>query len=250
MKRKMIEIDESRCTGCGKCIPNCAEGALQLIDGKARLVSDLFCDGLGACIGTCPTGALRIVEREAEPYNEKVVMENIAKGGKNTILAHLQHLKNHGEMELYRQAKEYLMEKEIDFAETPEKPCAEFKTNTPWPLQLALLNPASAFLDDADLLIAADCTAFACKAFQSELRPNRIMIVFCPKLDGRNELYVEKLAEVFRRHSIRSVTVARMEVPCCKGTEMIVQKALALAGVELKIQTVVVGIDGDYQRGE
>jgi len=121
MKRKIIKIDEDKCTGCGLCIPNCPEGALQIIDGKVRLISDLFCDGLGACIGHCPEGAIHVEEREAEPYDEYRVMENVVKAGKNVIKAHLEHLKDHNEMEFYRQALEFLKEKNIEIPIEEEK---------------------------------------------------------------------------------------------------------------------------------
>ena len=140
MKRSIIEIDEEKCNGCGKCIPNCPEGALQIIDGKARLVSDLFCDGLGACIGECPTGAIRTVEREAEPYDERKVMVNIVKQGANTIAAHLKHLKSHGELKLYNIAMEYLKEHSIP---APELDCFKLRFGCPGKLAKVLKGDAT-----------------------------------------------------------------------------------------------------------
>lgn len=270
MKRKIIEIDEAKCNGCGLCIPNCQEGALQLIDGKARLVSDLFCDGLGACIGECPQGAIRIVEREAEPYDERKVISVLAGKGSNTIRAHMKHLKDHGEFKLLEIARAYLAENGIapPEPEAPEKlPCgcpgtlAKKLAPKPagqsfsggasalrqWPIQLKLLNPAAEYFDGADLLVAADCVAYAHGGFHRDFLAGRILIVFCPKLDSDLEGYVAKLAEIFRRHDIRSVTVARMEVPCCGGTAAIVQEALRQAGRELKIQIKIVGLNGEVQ---
>lgn len=270
MKRTIIEIDETKCNGCGKCIPNCPEGALQLIDGKARLVSDLFCDGLGACLGECPQGAIRTVEREAEPYDERKVMANIAPQGEHTIAAHLKHLKSHGEFKLYESAVEYLREHGVPVPEEVSGkgalPCgcpgslAKRLAGAPageltggasalrqWPVQLRLLNPAAEYFDHADLLVSADCVAYACGAFHRDLLAGKILVVFCPKLDRDLAEYVEKLAEIFRRHEIRSVTVARMEVPCCGGTVEIVRKALELAGKKQKISVKVVGIDGRMQ---
>ncbi len=270
MKRKIIEIDEKKCNGCGLCIPNCPEGALQLIDGKARLVSDLFCDGLGACIGECPEGAIRVVEREAEPYDERRVMETIVRQGSNTIRAHLKHLKDHGEFRLLEIATAFLKERGIPVPEpdAPGKlPCGcpgtlakKFERHPEaeapdgggsalrqWPVQLKLLNPAAEYFDGADLLISADCVAHAFGSFHRDLLAGRILIVFCPKLDGDLEPYVEKLAEIFRRHEIRSVTVARMEVPCCGGTVAVVEKALERAGKKLKVDVKIVGIAGDLQ---
>lgn len=264
MKRKIIEINQEKCTGCGKCIPNCPEGALQIIDGKARLVSDLFCDGLGACIGECPEGAIRTVEREAEPYDEIKVMEVIARQGVNTIAAHLKHLKSHGELKLLNIAVNYLKEHNLPIPElqhsgcpgmlakrfAAEKPKAEALAGgasalRQWPIQLKLINPGAAYFDHADLLISADCVAHAYGSFHKELLNGRILIILCPKLDTDIDGYVEKLAQIFRSHDIKSITIARMEVPCCGGTVMIVQKALELSGKNIPVTTRIIGIAGN-----
>jgi ferredoxin len=271
MKRKIIEIDGSRCTGCGSCIPDCPEGALQLIDGKARLVSDLFCDGLGACIGTCPEGAITVVEREAEAYDERAVMGTIAPQGEAVIRAHLEHLLGHGETELYRQAVEYLGERGIQVpahrppAGAPGVPAGcpgaaaqriEREEEAPlgeavpsqlrqWPIQLRLLNPAASYFDDADLLVAADCAPFAFGDFHGSFLAGRILIIFCPKLDRELEEYVEKLAEIFTRHEIRSVTVLRMEVPCCGGVRYVVDRALERAGKQVPVTERTITIRGE-----
>lgn len=266
MKRKIIQIDETKCNGCGKCMPNCPEGALQLIDGKARLVSDLFCDGLGACIGECPLGAISVVEREAEPYDERKVMENIIRQGPATIKAHLKHLKDHGEGKLLETAIAFLNEKGIPapalesqgrlpcgcpgtmakrIARTEQaKPEHSPSALRQWPVQLKLLNPAAEYFEGADLLISADCVAHAFGGFHREFLDGRILIVFCPKLDHATDEYVEKLAEIFRFHEIRSITVARMEVPCCGGTTAIVEEALKAAGKTMEINVKIVGLDG------
>ena len=266
MKRKIIRIDEEKCNGCGKCMPNCPEGALQLIDGKARLVSDLFCDGLGACIGECPLGAISVIEREAEPYDERKVMEHIIRQGPATIKAHLQHLKDHGERKLLETAAMFLKEKGHPLPEldTQDKlPCGCLGTMAKrlsgaekvrpesqpsalrqWPVQLRLLNPSAEYFDGADLLISADCVAHAYGGFHKDFLDGKILIVFCPKLDHDTDEYVEKLAEIFRRHEIRSITAARMEVPCCGGTTVIVEKALKAAGKAIKIDEKIVGIAG------
>ena len=270
MKRKIIEIDEEKCNGCGLCIPNCPEGALQLIDGKARLVSDLFCDGLGACIGECPQGAIRVVEREAEPYDERKVMEGIIRQGEGTIKAHLEHLRSHGELKLLEIATECLKERGLPVPQ-PTVPARQGHAGCPgmlakklagkpaakpaggasalrqWPVQLKLLNPAAEYFDHADLLISADCVAHAYGSFHRDLLDGKILIILCPKLDSDIDGYVEKLAEIFRRHEIRSVTVARMEVPCCGGTVEIVRKALEMAGKTLEITVKTVSIDGEIQ---
>lgn len=274
--RNIIHIDEEKCNGCGVCIPNCPEGALQLIDGKARLVSDLFCDGLGACIGDCPLGAISVVEREAEPYDERKVMVNIVKQGANTIKAHLQHLKSHGEDKLHAIAIDYLKEHGIAVPEECDdeqmacgcpgtlakflerKPTAKTAVKADdasarpsslrqWPVQLHLLNPNAGYFDDAELLIAADCVAYAHGDFHRQALDGKILAIFCPKLDQSNEAYIEKLAEIFRRHRIKSVTVLRMEVPCCGSTASIVEQACERAGVRHDIKVQVVGIDGEVK---
>jgi Pyruvate/2-oxoacid:ferredoxin oxidoreductase delta subunit len=304
MKRKIISIDQEKCTGCGQCIPDCPEGALQIIEGKARLVSDLFCDGLGACIGTCPEGAISVVEREAVPYDEKMVIATIVKQGAPVIKAHLEHLAGHGQTDLYNQAIEYLIENEPPIPDhTPPEhrkpathPCSgrptagrmgEGGTCSPvphpkhpfagcpgsaaqsiprtrdttgepqlpsaghassglrqWPVQLTLLNPAAPYFENADLLVSADCVPFAYAGFHTDLLQGKILIIFCPKLDADIEGYIEKLAEIFTRHAIKSVTVARMEVPCCGGVRYVVNKALEKAGKKIPVEEMTISIRG------
>jgi NAD-dependent dihydropyrimidine dehydrogenase PreA subunit len=280
MQRKIIVIDEELCTGCGVCIPNCPEGALQVIDEKARLISDLFCDGLGACVGECPEGAMSVIERDAEPYDERRVMANIVKAGPNTIKAHLDHLKNHGEMKLYNIANEYLKENSISIPTTPAKEthgCADssemagcpgslsrslklepeteatpgevsrqrsYLTN--WPTQLKLVPVSAPYFDGADLLIAADCTGMAYPNFQSDFVKGRILVQGCPKLDDQN-YYVEKLAEIFKQNNINSIKVAIMEVPCCMGLVQIVNLALKQSGKSIPIERQVIQISGQLK---
>ncbi len=278
MKRKIIEIDEALCNGCGACLPNCPEGAIQIIDGKARLVGEHCCDGLGACLGTCPLGALQVVEREAAPYDETLVMRNIIKQGVGTIKAHLLHLKDHNEEAYYQQAVAVLHEAGLSVPEFETSvsplPCGcpgtlskllKNATSGPankesssmvapvesqlrqWPIQLKLLNVNAGFFDQAELLIAADCTAFALAGFHAELLKGKILVIFCPKLDGANEEYIEKLQEIFSRHEIKSVTVARMAVPCCGGTVSIVSEALKRAGIQLPIEVKIIDMDGSIK---
>lgn len=280
MKRKIINIDEEKCTGCGQCIPDCPEGALQLIDGKARLVSDLFCDGLGACMGTCPEGAISVIEREAEPYNEKTVMETIARQGGPVIRAHLEHLISHGETALYNQAIEYLIENNIPvpgqqgagchpgpahhgqhpFAACPgssarsitrERPSGDQRRSAEteselrqWPVQLKLLNPAAPYFDNADLLISADCVPFAYAGFHEDFLCDKIVIIFCPKLDTDIDGYIAKLADIFSHHKINSITVVHMEVPCCGGVRYVVDEALTQSGNKIPVTEVTITIEG------
>lgn len=278
MKRKIIKIDEEKCDGCGLCIPDCPEGALQVIDEKARLISDLFCDGLGACIGSCPRGAISVEEREAEPYDEEKVMENIVRQGPNVIRAHLRHLEEHNETELVKQAVDFLEKKGIsepDFREfrKGEKPgrhehhaggcpgaramdlqTTEDETDQPdlklmsslknWPVQLTLLNPHAPYLKNADLLVSADCVPFAFANFHQRFLKGKVMVTFCPKLDRTIEEYIDKLAVIFRDNDIKSVSVVQMEVPCCGGTLRIVQEALSRAQKVIPVEKYTISISG------
>jgi Pyruvate/2-oxoacid:ferredoxin oxidoreductase delta subunit len=271
MRRKIIEIDEEKCTGCGLCIPDCPEGALQIIDGKARLLSDLFCDGLGACVGACPEDAMHVVEREAEPYDERTVMENIIKAGPNTVKAHLEHLVEHGEQDLYEQAVAVLKEKELpvpDISKSEDKmACGCPGTNVreinresqshgqtkvsqksqlrQWPVQLHLINPQAGYLKNADLLLAADCTPFAYANFHDKFIKDRIAITLCPKLDHGMDQYLEKLVTIFKTQEIKSVTVVHMEVPCCGGIIHLVERAIRESGKNILMKDYTISIDGE-----
>ncbi len=274
MIRKIICIDENKCTGCGECIPDCPEGAIRLINGKARLISDLFCDGLGACIGTCPEGAISVIEREAAPYDEKTVMENIVRQGAPVIRAHLEHLAGHGQTDLYNEAIAYLKEHKIDipgnahavhppFTACPGSAARSIPRNRSapgrqpsekaeselrqWPVQLKLLNPAAPYFDNADLLISADCAPFAYAGFHAELLRDRIVITFCPKLDSDIDGYIAKLAEIFSRHTIKSITVVRMEVPCCSGVRYVVDRALDRSAKKIPVSEKTITIQGKIE---
>jgi NAD-dependent dihydropyrimidine dehydrogenase PreA subunit len=299
MKRRIISIDDKKCTGCGQCIPDCPEGALQIIEGKARLVSEMACDGLGACIGTCPEGAISVVERDAAPYDEKTVIAAIVKQGASVVRAHLEHLAGHGQTDLYNLAIEYLIGNGIPIPDhTPpvhrkpvrhsttsartgegvrqtgqhtrhpfhtcpgsaamsfHRPDAEEKNPSRavksataselrhWPVQLTLQNPEAPYFDTADLLISADCVPFACPDFHAEILKGKILSIFCPKLDPDIDGYIEKLAEIFSRHPVKSVTVAHMEVPCCGGVRYVVDKALERAGKEIAVDEITISIQG------
>jgi ferredoxin len=273
-KRKIIKIEEEKCTGCGLCIPNCPEGALQIIDGKARLISDLFCDGLGACIGHCPEGAIIIEEREAEKYNEKKVMANIVKQGKNVIIAHLKHLKEHNEMGYLKEAVEFLKEKGIDvpreavFSAKGPLPCgcpgtmvkdfsaekkAAKKPKTAssgesqlrqWPVQIMLVPPFAPYLEDSDLLIAADCVPFTYANFHDDLLKGKVLLVGCPKLDDVS-VYKEKFKQIFKDNNIKSVTYAHMEVPCCFGLIGVIQSAISDSGKKVSFKEATISIKGE-----
>ncbi len=270
MKRKIVKIDEKKCNGCGKCIPNCPEGALQIIDGKARLVSDLFCDGLGACIGHCPEGAMTVEERETEKYDEKKVMQNIVKHGKNTIKAHLKHLRDHGEKEYLREAIEYLEEKGIENPlkesgnvsgqKCPPSGCpgsrimelgrskdgkeAGESQLRQWPVQLHLVNPCAPYYQEKDIVLAADCTAFAFAGFHSDFLKGKSVAIGCPKLDSDKETYVEKLRMMIDESKINTLTVITMEVPCCAGLVSIAKNAAESAKRKVPLKSVIISVHG------
>lgn len=264
VKRKIIRIDEDKCTGCGECIPNCPEGALQVIDGKARLVSDIFCDGLGACMGECPVGAISVEEREAEPYDERKVMDNIVEAGENTIIAHLEHLHSHKERELLKQALEYLDEKgiEVDWKVPPglQAEIGTAKVSLPsepssselrqWPVQLHLLSPNAPFLKGADLLLAADCVAYSMGNFHSEHLKGKALAIACPKLDSDLDEYVEKLGEMIDTAGINTITVMMMEVPCCNGLMRLVQDAMVKAKRRVPVKRMVISSKGEVLKEE
>jgi NAD-dependent dihydropyrimidine dehydrogenase PreA subunit len=271
MKRTIIHIDEATCTGCGLCVPNCPEGAIQVIDGKARLVSDALCDGLGACIGECPEGAIAVEEREAAAYDEREAIARVAKAGPAVIAAHLAHLRSHGQQQWHDEALTWLAEQGIPVPAAADAPrhaggCpgmqvidrtrdtdampAAAASDAPsalrqWPVQLKLLNPAAPFFDQAELLVAADCAPFAYANFHSELLRGKVVIMLCPKLDDGQEEYIEKLAAIFTTHSIRSITVAHMEVPCCGGVARLVDAAQQRAGTAIPVQDVTITISGE-----
>jgi NAD-dependent dihydropyrimidine dehydrogenase PreA subunit len=269
IQRDIIKINEDKCNGCGLCVPNCPEGALQIIDGKARLVSDLFCDGLGACIGNCPEGAIYVEKREAEEYDERKVMENIIKQGKNTIKAHLEHLENHGADKYLKEAKDFLKERGIDIPEKKEstktrsfcpgskimdfsreeknqneggKRTSELKQ---WPIQLHLVSPNAPYFVGKDVLLAADCTAFSIGDFHKDFLKGKTLIIACPKLDSNIDVYVEKLRKMIDESRINTLTVLVMEVPCCSSLLQIAKKALNSASRKIPIKLIVVGLNGE-----
>jgi len=246
--RKIISINHQKCNGCGQCIPNCPEGALQLIDGKARLVSDLFCDGLGACIGHCPEGAIDIAEREAEPYDESQVMAVIAPQGANTIRAHLRHLQAHGETQLLSEAVTYLEDNHIPVPEgisdLPEPQAASSASQLAnWPIQLHLLSPLAPQLAGKDVLLSADCVAHAVPDFQGKFLKGKALAIACPKLDEGKDAYRDNIVAMIDKACINTLTVVMMEVPCCRGLLALAQDALSRAHRKVPLKAVIVGIE-------
>lgn len=331
MIREIVRIDEELCNGCGECVPNCHEGALQIIDGKARLVSDLMCDGLGACLGHCPEGAITIEKREAEAYDETKVMAIMVEKGENTVVAHLQHLLDHNEMEFYREAIEYLTGHEdvLPFLVTavvdrvqgdgvsaeggsalsagstagahadgageplacgcPGTAAKSFQPSafagsgkpgisvdgmqqaamaggiTPaanktdaanasmndasqlshWPVQMHLINPRASYFRGADVVLAADCVAYALGNFHQQYLKGKKLAIACPKLDHGPEVYIEKIRSMIDEAGINTLHIMVMEVPCCSGLRRMVELAQQQAKRKVPVKQTVVGVEGD-----
>lgn len=225
MKRTIIKIDEELCNGCGNCITGCHEGALQLINGKAVLTNEVYCDGLGACIGECSTGAITLEEREAEPYDEAATLQrmNVCPGSKMR--------------EIHRDRPATLL--------TTDQP-SELRQ---FPVQLHLLHPGAGFLHRAHLLLAADCTAFACGNFHSRFLKGKALAIACPKLDSHIEAYIDKLAQMITHAQLETLTVMMMEVPCCGGLLRIAQEARARSK-QIPLKVVIINIEGEVMSEE
>jgi Fe-S-cluster-containing hydrogenase component 2 len=231
--RKIIEIDEEKCDGCGNCVPGCAEGALEIVDGKARVVADRLCDGLGACLGECPKDALRIVERPAEEFDEAAVEAHLARRGADGAEAP-------APAGGCPSAGVRIMEASPAPGRSGDAPDSALGH---WPVQIRLVPPTAPFLKNADLLVLADCAAVALPALHRDWLPGRVVLMGCPKFDDR-EAYVEKFADVFRTAGVRSVTTVVMEVPCCAGMPDVVARGMAAAGADVPLRRVVVGRGG------
>ena len=241
--RKIVKIDEKKCTGCGLCIPNCAEGALRIVDGKAKLMSEKFCDGLGACLGHCPEDAITVIEREAEEFDE------------GAVEAHL-----HEQKEARPRS-----EPQPVFSGCPSSRAMHFKVPeeraetgsnkrsvsllSHWPVQLKLVPVDAPYFQDADLLIAADCVPFAYADFHRDFLRGKAVVVGCPKLDDV-QYYKEKLTEIFKTNSIKSVTLPYMEVPCCFGLVKATEDAIAASGKNIPLKKIKIGIRGDIKAEE
>ncbi len=285
MIRKIVQIDEEKCDGCGKCVPSCAEGAIRLEGGKARLSSDVLCDGLGACLGDCPLGAITIVEREAETFDEVAVARHLARvrpaprlsalapapapagcpgsramswtGTRNgpsapppgAVRPHPagSGLSNAGEARARLSVLASVPSPPN--AARPSPSAANGSRLGQWPVQLHLVSTGAPYFQDADLLVAADCVPFAYARFHEDMLDGRRLVIGCPKLDD-NRFYQEKLTELFLRSSVRSVTVAKMEVPCCGGIASAVRRALEAAGRNVPYRELTIGIRGELVDGD
>lgn len=247
--RKLIQIDEDLCNGCGQCVPSCAEGALQIIDGKARLVAERYCDGLGVCLGDCPTGALRVVEVEAEDFDPQAVEQRLAAQGRPLP----EHMPRPEELRL--QAPDKPAHGGCPWSRlmsmTPCQAANQARTQSGaasalshWPVQIRLVPPTAPFLRNADLLITADCASVAHPALHADLLPGRVLLLGCPKFDDA-EAYVEEFTALFRANPPRSVTVLEMEVPCCSGLHRLVIEGLERAGVNAPLERVIISRTGE-----
>ncbi len=236
--RKVIEIDEELCNGCGDCVPSCEEGAIQIIDGKAKLVADKYCDGLGACLGECPTGALKVVEREADDFNEAAVAE---------------HLK--AQQPAKQETPKFTCPgARLQSLSTSAAPCASADTPAPsapapsalshWPVQIRLVPPSAPFLQGASLLVAADCVPVAYPNFHQDLLSGKVVMVGCPKFDDL-DLYQQRFEDIFAQNNVRDVTAVVMEVPCCQGLPVVVHNAIAKSGKNVPFEKVTVSLQGE-----
>lgn len=235
-KRIIVKIDPDKCDGCGKCIPSCAEGAIKIVNGKAVLSADNLCDGLGNCLGTCPNDAITMETRDAEDFDPRAVQEAKLKQQNNSN-------------NCFSPAAGHCPGATLRNFNKPQHTKAPdsrgLSALNQWPIQLHLLPATSNMWKDADILIAADCTAFALANFHSDLLSGKTLAIACPKLDNVKP-YIEKLTEIFSRHKIRSITIARMEVPCCGGLTSIVQQALEQAGkTDIPLKIVIIATDGN-----
>jgi NAD-dependent dihydropyrimidine dehydrogenase PreA subunit len=242
--RKIVEIDDELCDGCGQCVPACAEGAIEIVDGKARLVAEKYCDGLGACLGECPNGAIRVIEREAEDFDEKAVesylkekqqsaqsqpvMETLACGCPSTqVQTFIPNVSGHDVHEHVDQTR-------------------SGSTLAHWPVQINLVPVNAPFLKGADLLIAADCTPVAYPNFHQDFLKDRVVMIGCPKFDDV-EGYIQKFTDIFKTANIKSVTCLIMEVPCCSGLPVMVKRAMEAAGKDIPVKEVVISNRGDVK---
>lgn len=248
--RKIVHINEDKCNGCGLCVPSCAEGAIKIIDGKAKLLSENLCDGLGACLGDCPQGAIEITERDAVEFDETAVKIHLEKEGKTMNNSHEQHQHHHGGgcpgsrmMEINRQqdqqAASSVSSGDIEVKIKPQL--------SQWPVQLMLVPQNAPYFEGADLLITADCVPFAYPNYHLDLLKGKKVVVGCPKLDDI-QYYIEKLTGIIKTNNINSVTVAFMEVPCCGGILRAAEQALADSGKSIPLYKVRIGINGEAQK--
>lgn len=242
--REVIRIDEELCDGCGLCVPACAEGAIQIIDGKARLVSDRYCDGLGACLGECPQGAITFEKREAEEFDESAVLNRLTELGRST---EEHQAKAISKPPIHQGCPGSRM---LDFREEVEEPVGETQRLRSelrqWPVKLNLVNPSAPYFEGADLILAADCAAFAYASFHSDYLRGKAIAIGCPKFDDL-DYYIEKLTAIIRESGIKSITVVHMEVPCCMGLLHAAREAIKASGRDVPLESVVISVRGEVK---
>lgn len=249
-KRMMIKIDEEKCTGCGLCVPGCEEGALQIVDGKAKLVAEIYCDGLGACLGECPEGALTVEERVADDFDPEAVKQLLAEQGRPIP----EHMPDPESLRLEKgkpsappaggcpgAALKTLTP--CQQANIPKSSVAEGTNLSHWPVQLRLVPPSAPFLANADLLLTADCVPVALPNYHAEYLAGKVVVMGCPKFDNAME-YVSKLADIIRENNLKSITIMEMEVPCCSSMSAILDQAMKQAGQSVKVERIVVSLRG------
>jgi NAD-dependent dihydropyrimidine dehydrogenase PreA subunit len=236
VKRKIIKIDEELCDGCGQCVPSCAEGAIEIVDGKARLVAEKYCDGLGACLGECPNGALTIAEREAEEFDGEAVEEYLSSKGQQ---------ESPEEATVACGCPSAMIQSFVPPASREDANKHTIHSAlSHWPVQIKLVPPSAPFLKGADLLVAADCTPVAYPNFHRDFLKGKVVMVGCPKFDDIQD-YIQKFADIFNTADIKSITVVVMEVPCCQGLPTIVEKGMEMAGRKIPMKKVVISARGE-----
>ena len=233
--RNIVKIDEEKCDGCGQCVNACAEGAIKIVDGKARLVSEIYCDGLGACIGHCPRDAITIEKRQAEEFDEEATKAHLAK----------QDSQKQADFVCPGMRIQKLREKGRTVDSTAPVP----SQLSHWPVQLKLVSPSAPYFDNADLLLVADCVPFAMGNFHSRFLKDNSIAVGCPKLDD-TEFYIEKLAAILQANKLNSLTVIHMEVPCCSGLTQIAREAITKNKIEMSFEDVTIDLKGNVRRTE
>jgi ferredoxin len=246
--RKIVNIDEEKCNGCGLCIPNCAEGALKIVDGKAKLVSDVYCDGLGACLGHCPQDAISVVERDADEFDETAVEEymNSSKKKEGCGCSNGEH-NNHGHQ--HQGGCPGSAMRQFEKTESHADAVKVESQLRQWPVQLMLVPPNAPYFRNSDLLVTADCVPIAYGNYHGDFLKGKSVVMGCPKLDD-SDFYAKKLEEIIRVSELKSITVLRMQVPCCGGMAYAAKAARDNSGVDMAIKVVTIGIEGEILKQE
>lgn len=248
MLRKIVTIDADKCNGCGDCVPSCAEGAITIVNGKAVLAADKLCDGLGACLGDCPLGAISIVEREADEFDEAAVEQHLASQGRPAPLQHQAPTAAAGQQQ--HSGGGCPGSRAMSFTPPPEAAAAPAGSRqsqlAQWPVQLTLVSTSAPYFQGADLLLTADCVPVAYAGYHEDFLKGKAVVMGCPKLDDNN-FYQQKLTELLTKSDIRSLTVLKMEVPCCGGIAVAARQALAASGKQIPYREVTIGIQGEIK---